>query len=63
MGKNILVRSSSPNNKTEFMFEELVSYMKKRTLEENYLWKDNYKVHLYSLLSNESTTKDEHTPL
>ena len=37
--------------------------MKQRTLEENYLWKDNYKVHLYSFLLKNLTIRDENSPL
>lgn len=62
IGKNILFRSSNPNNGT-FMFDLLVSLMKQRTLEENYLWSDDCKIHLYSFLLNSSTVRDEHTPL
>jgi len=37
--------------------------MKQRTLYENYVWNDNYKVHLYSFLLKNSTVRDENSPL
>jgi len=61
--KNFLFRTVKPFNHTAFLYDDLVANMKRRALEEGFIWNDNLKVHVYSFLLNDSKIRDEHTPL
>ena len=63
VGKNFLFRTVKPVNTTSFMYDDLVSKLKYRAINEGFVWNDNFKVHLYSFFLNGSKIRDEHSPL